>query len=316
MSYFFYWSFIEKNSNDTLLIRKDKINESNQCSNEYLWLLFLDLLIFCFLTYITYNSSKTVKEEFEDKENYIPKSIKWLFYSILLRTISIILIILIKNPIENSPLKWFNIIFHLFPSFIFTFPFYFFSVFLSEVYYINLEYNNNFLRPILLCFIGVECIILFFLSFITLFAGAYKTFFYISEFLNGFLYIVLSLIILFYGRKVSKLFNVQKTNLLNYVSNEISKKLNILSNTLGLIFLFKGLISLYISIKKINIIYSNVFDFFSLMLFEIIPIIIYIIMGKINIPTGNSQRINSTYEMEYSNSFRLRKIPYKPPIFQ
>jgi hypothetical protein len=39
-------------------------------------------------------------------------------------------------------------------------------------------------------------------------------------------------------------------------------------------------------------------------------------MGKINIPTGNSQRINSTYEMEYSNSFRLRKIPYKPPIFQ
>ena len=109
---------------------------------------------------------------------------------------------------------------------------------------------------------------------------------------------------------------MQKTNLLNYVSNEISKKLNILSNTLGLIFLFNGLISLYISIKKINIIYSNVFDFFSLMLFEIIPIIIYIIMGKINIPTGNSQRINSTYEMEYSNSFRFRKIPYKPPIFQ
>ena len=61
---------------------------------------------------------------------------------------------------------------------------------------------------------------------------------------------------------------------------------------------------------------KNVFDFFSFIIFEIIPIIIYIINGNINFSNEFPQRISSTYEMEYSNSFKLRQTLYKPPIFQ
>ena len=310
--------FYESNYNKTILNNNNNNNKENKInSNKYLWLLFFDLIFYCFLTYITYNYSKKIKENKNDQQNYIQKSIQWLFNSNFIRTVSLILIILIKNPVINSPLKWFNIILHFFPSFIFIIPYYYLSVFLSEIYYINLEYNNNLVRPILLCIIIIEFICLFFISLITLFAAAYEVFYYITELLNGLLYFIISVIIFFYGRKVSKHFYVKDINLFNYNSNEISKKLYIISNSFGGLFLLKGIISIYIIFKKINIKnLKNVFDFFSFIIFEIIPIIIYIINGNINFSNEFPQRISSTYEMEYSNSFKLRQTLYKPPIFQ
>ena len=269
------------------------------------------------MAYLTYNYSQKIKENKDDQQNYILKSIQWLFNSILMRTVSLILIILIKNPVINSPLKWFNIILHFFPSFIFIIPYYYLSIFLSEIYYIKLEYNNNFIKPILLCIIIIEFICLFFISLITLFAGTYEVFYYITELLNGLLYFIISLIIFFYGRKVSKYFYLKNITFFNYNSNEISKKLYIISNSFGGLFLLKGIFSIYIIFKKINIKnLKNVFDFFYFIIFEIIPILIYIINGNINFSNEFSQRNSSTYEMEYSNSFQLRQTLYKPPIFQ
>ena len=306
----YYNKTISNNNNNKNI--ENKIN-----TNEYLWLLVIDLLFYCFLTYITYNYSRKIKEKKDDQKNYIPKSIHWLFNSNLIRTISLILIILIKNPIINSPLKWFNIILHFLPSFIFIIPYYYLSVFLSEIYYINLEYNNNIIRPILLFIIIIEFICFFFISLITLFAGAYEMFYYIIEFLDGLLYFIISLIIFFYGKKLSKHFYVKDITLYNYTSNIISKKLYIISNSFGGLFLLKGIISIYVIIKKINIKnLKNVCDFFSFIIFEIIPIVIYIINGNINFSNEFPQRISSTYEMEYSNSFKLRQNIYKPPIFQ
>ena len=309
--------FYQSHYNKTILNNNNNKIENKINSNEYLWLLFFDLIFYSFLAYLTYNYSQKIKENKDDQQNYILKSIQWLFNSILMRTVSLILIILIKNPVINSPLKWFNIILHFFPSFIFIIPYYYLSIFLSEIYYIKLEYNNNFIKPILLCIIIIEFICLFFISLITLFAGTYEVFYYITELLNGLLYFIISLIIFFYGRKVSKYFYLKNITFFNYNSNEISKKLYIISNSFGGLFLLKGIFSIYIIFKKINIKnLKNVFDFFYFIIFEIIPILIYIINGNINFSNEFSQRNSSTYEMEYSNSFQLRQTLYKPPIFQ
>ena len=68
--------FYQSHYNKTILNNNNNKIENKINSNEYLWLLFFDLIFYSFLAYLTYNYSQKIKENKDDQQNYILKSIQ------------------------------------------------------------------------------------------------------------------------------------------------------------------------------------------------------------------------------------------------
>lgn len=72
--------FLEKTLNGTE-IDPFIIDTSNETHESHLWLLILDLIIFSALTYMTYTSSKRIKTNIENPDDFRPRFIKGLIYA-------------------------------------------------------------------------------------------------------------------------------------------------------------------------------------------------------------------------------------------
>lgn len=68
----------------------------------------------------------------------------------LVRTLSLIFIIILGNPNGNNPTSWLNSLLHVFPSFIFVSSYMYLSTFLADMYYTNIDYHNHIMKPALI----------------------------------------------------------------------------------------------------------------------------------------------------------------------
>ena len=104
------------NNNDN-----EEITKTETKSSKFLFLMFFDLIIFCALTYTTYNSSKKLNENNENKktEDFKPNFMKWLVVANGVRSLSIFFIMLFGNPNENNSISWLNSLLHVGPAFLF-----------------------------------------------------------------------------------------------------------------------------------------------------------------------------------------------------
>jgi hypothetical protein len=219
-----------------------EIETPEKKKTKFLWLLFFDLLIFLSLTYTTYTSSKKLENEEQSDENsdFRPKFIKWLVVANGVRALSLIFILLFGNPNGNNAISWLNSILHVGPAFLFVSSYMYLATFLVDLYYTNIDYNNHLMKPFLGLIVGGGYLILIFLALITLIAKAYLIFYYISEFLMAVLYLVLGTMIIYFGRQVSFIFESKTQNKFDS-SNDMSHKLSILSNSIGGLFVIKGI---------------------------------------------------------------------------
>lgn len=306
-------------ANKTIVEQSDKTKE--QINNPpHIWLLFFDLIIFCSLTFTTYKASKKLSQtqtEQEQSNNFRKQFIKWLVFANGIRALSLLFIMAIGNPTGNTPISWFNSILHVGPAFLFVSSYMYLATFLIDIYYTNISYNNRLLKPFLVLFVSSGYLILFIIALVTLIFGGYSAFYYISEFLMACLYLVLGTITIYYGRKVQEIFSNLTQNKFDS-SNEMSYKLYILSNSIGGLFLIKGLsgvLSAFGYISNQNK-YQNVYDFFWFLILEIAPTVIFIIVGKKkeNLP-NDTPRQSSIYEQENSfNEQNQRSFSYRPPF--
>ena len=137
---------------------------------DYIWLLTLDLLVFIFLTYLSYTSSK--KEQKKQNlqfqiQDFRSKFINGLVISNGLRSFSLIIIILTQNNTGNNPTAWLTYFFHAIPVFCFVSAYMCLIIFFAETYYSFSSYHNHLIKPTLLI-LAVSCyIIIALISLIT-----------------------------------------------------------------------------------------------------------------------------------------------------
>ena len=288
------------------------VSEENE-NEGYLYLLIIDLLIFCSLTYTTYNSSKNAEKEKaklkEDSPPFIIYLMKWLVIANAIRSLSLIFIIIISNPNGNNGISWINSVLHVVPAFIFLSSYVYLAIIFSEIYKTT-GYTSHILRPILTILINSGYVILTLIAIITLLAKAYKAFFYISELLMALLYLVLGSVIIYLGKIASEVF-IGKNY---YDNNTYDYNLRMMAFSIGGLFLLKGICGILEGIGAYSPPNHNVFDFFWFLILEILPtvILLYTAMNLKTKGNMNDTSRNSTInEMENESQ---RSSTYRPPF--
>ena len=293
-------------NNDTLpFVSKENQNEG------YLFLLLFDLLIFCSLTYTTYTSSKKLEEEKLSPEDFRLNFIKWLVLANGLRSLSLIFILIISNPNGNNGISWINSILHVVPAFVFVSSYMYLVTFFSDIYYQLIDYKNHLLRPVLTMIINGGYIFLAFIALISLIARIYKVFFYISELLMAVLYLILGSCIIYFGKKVSEIFQ-SKSQQNNFETYEKGKNLGFMSFSIGGLFLLKGVSGVLGGIGAYDPPNHNVYDFFWFLILEVLPTVIFIYVSKNKDSNNNTDSPRSTL-----NEFEMgsqRNTSYRPPF--
>ena len=293
-------------------------NESNNQKNnsQYLWMLIFDLLIFFSLTLTSYTSSKRLKVL--NSDDFRLKFIKGLVLANGIRTLSLIFIIILGNPLGNNPSSWLNSLLHIVPAFIFVSAYMYLATFLADLYYTNINYHNHLIKPVLLFIVVCGYIILAIVAFFTFVFQAFKAFHYISEFLMALLYLILGSITVYFGRKVSEILkHEQIDNNNSEIKNPMSSRISLLSYSIGGLFLIKGLSGVLTGITLIQIkTFPNIYDFFWFLILEIAPTVIFIAIGKVNEPVTESPRPTMEIEMDTTLYYRGDTITnsYVPPF--
>ena len=284
--------------------------------NKYIWLLIVDLIVFISLTVTTYNSSKKLKESEQfNPDDFRAKFLQWLVVANGVRSVSLIFILAFGNPNGDTATSWLNSILHVFPAFLFVSSYMYLATFFANIYYDHIYYDNHIMKPALTMIVQGGYTVLIILALITLVFKAYIAFFYIAEFLMAMLYLVLGSIIIYFGSKLSSIFQEKAQN--NYdSSNQMGNKLSVLSFSIGGLFIVKGLSGLLTAVNAINPTkYPNVYDFFWFLILEIAPTIIYIKVGRQKETPIETPRQSSVYEMEYTNRYD-RMSSFKPDFQQ
>ena len=294
------------------------IKRENQ--SKYIWLLLLDLLIFLSLTLTSYASSKKLKLIIKkDTTDFRYKFIKGLFAANAIRSLSLIFIIFLGNPFENNPKTWLNSLLHIIPAFIFYSAYMYLCTFLSDIYYTHIEYNNYLIKPILIFIVVIGYIILSILAFFTFVFQAFLKFYLISEFLIAILYLVLGSLIAYFGNKICSIFINRIDKFEN--SNEIGKKVKILTFSIGGLFILKGLSGFFSGISILDPTeYPNIYDFFWFLILEIGPTVICIYIGKKK-DSNFDESNRPSLDIDMENSMMMREsssfnVSYKPPFIK
>ena len=325
-------SIVDLVHNSTLIFTPENISATNDTKTDpgkessgnepYLYLLFIDLIIFCLLTYSTYNSTKKKINEIDNTNGFRLNFLKWLVLANGMRALSLLFIIVFDNPNGNNGISWLNSILHVGPAFMFVSTYMYYAVFLADLYYISISYNNLLFKPILYVLVNGGYLLLLIIGVITLFISKYHLFFTISELLMALLYLVLGSIILYFGRKVSFLLDNKTQNL---SSNETDNKIQIISYSLGALFVLKGISGVFGGFGIVDSYNHNIYDFFWFLILEILPTLIFMFYARVDETKANNlnntsvdyQR-NSLNESDFDNSMRFSQERnssfYNPPF--
>lgn len=308
-----FHNILLNDNNQTNVTNNDTLSfTSEENKNEgYLYLLLFDLIIFGSLTYTTYTSSKKLESENLPPDDFRINFIKWLVLANGVRTLSLIFILIINNPNGNNGISWINSILHVVPSFIFVSSYMYLAIFFSHTYYTSIDYHNHLLRPALTMIINGGYIFLGLVGLITLLIKQYKVFFYFSELLMALLYLVLGSVIIYFGKKVSEIFEKRESN--NFNVNDGNKKLQLMSFSIGGLFLIKGVSGILGGIGAYDPKNHNIYDFLWFLVLEVLPTVIFIRVAKTkDIQNNNIETPRSScIELEIESQ---RETSYRPPF--
>lgn len=153
------------------LTDSDPILPTNDRHPEYLWLLSVDLIIFVFLTWLSYTSSKKEQKkpinqlQFQD---FKAKFIQGLVISNGIRAISLLIIILTGNNTGDNPSAWITYVAHAIPAFCFVSAYMCLIIFFADTYFSTSTYHNHLVKPALFI-LAVSCyVVIALMALITL----------------------------------------------------------------------------------------------------------------------------------------------------
>ena len=226
---------------------------------EYLWLLALDLIVFLFLTYLSYSSSK--KEQKKPLNQMQFEDFKATFIQVLVisngaRAFSLLIIMLMANDTGDSPSAWLTYVAHAIPAFCFVSAYMCLIIFFADTYFSFASYNNHLIKPALFI-LAISCYIIITLMALITFGknikinfsafGKYKAFGYASEFLIGLVYLIIGVLTIYYGQQVSYVFETKAHD--DYEGNkETSRKVH------------KSLFFICLVVIYVNVYWDTVFD--------------------------------------------------------
>lgn len=182
-------------------IAKDIFFQSTKHPQQ-LSLLFIDLVLFLMLFFITYNKIKKLKKELKKDNDPKYKVANVLIAANGIRAVSLIIVIILENNSGNNKLSFVNYIAHVIPSLSFVSAYIILIYMLSKYYYDLEEKENHFLNPVLKISLFGCYLIITIVALYSLISNKYKTFMYISEFIIGFIYIIISSVLIYYGQLV------------------------------------------------------------------------------------------------------------------
>lgn len=151
--------------NNSTIIPKDFIGDPLIEDNkhpEYLWLLSFDLIVFVFLTWLSYNASKKEQKKplshmhFQD---FKAKFIQGLVISNGIRSISLLIIILTSNDTGDNATAWINYVAHAIPAFCFVSAYMCLVIFFADTYFSTASYNNHLVKPALFM-LAISCYVI------------------------------------------------------------------------------------------------------------------------------------------------------------
>lgn len=195
------------NSTETNLLDKDIdiLNEETYHSeghSEFLYLLFINLLLFIVLFFLAYNSLKKLKIKLDRRDDPKFKIINGLVVANGVRAVSLIIVIVLENNSSNSPTAWINYLSHIIPSMIFVSAYMGLIYILADYYYEIKDESNHIVYPTLRIIVVSGYIIIAMIGLISFASKQFKMFMYSSEFIIGIVYIITSSMIIYYGQLI------------------------------------------------------------------------------------------------------------------
>lgn len=201
----------------------DNINDNdfnNEMHSHFLYLLFINLLIFIILFFLAYNSLKKLKIKLDREDDPKFKIINGLVVANGLRAVSLIVVIVLENNSSNNPTAWVNYLAHVIPSMIFVSAYMGLIYILADYYYEIKDETNHIVYPALRIIVVSGYIIIALLGLVSFVSKQFKMFMYSSEFVIGVVYIITSSMIIYYGQLIGN-FLLEKYKFEN--NNDYSK---------------------------------------------------------------------------------------------
>ena len=289
--------------------------------NNYLWIFIIAILFFTYACFYYY----TLVRKYVQKINFNPEEetkveqakndmFKNLTIYSLIRSITLIIIFILGNPIFNDMTSFFMVIFKVFPFLILM------SILLNHVsfliekfYQIKYKKNDIFFNPSLEVLNIMIYIIFSLFTFACLLKEKYQTYTTLSQGIIAFVSAILSVLYFYYGIGLSSIYSSKKNQTTELKEKKfLHNRLLSLAIAIGALLGIKSVLSYLICLNVFEFHYpscfnKNIWEFMNFMIFELGILIILGITKqtkeKKDSLIGNESNLfnNEIYNNDYNN---------------
>lgn len=193
-------------NNDNILNIDFSENYKHDLHSENLYLIFIDLLAFIYLFFLSYQALKKLKIKLAREDDVKIKLVNGIIFANGIRAISLIIVIILENNSGNSPTAWINYVAHVIPSMFFVSAYMALIYLLADYFYFMKNETNHVVFPTLRIIVVSGYIIIAMIAIISFGSKQFKMFMYQSEFVIGVVYIIVSSMIIYYGQLIGNFF--------------------------------------------------------------------------------------------------------------
>lgn len=274
--------------------------------------LLLIILFFCFgfsvlYFYNLYKQSKEEELKNQEKSNSFKRKKELLLYltsASLLRTISIIYIVLVYNKTGLDLISFFNFLAHIIPAFIYLLTFYnYIGCLIEKFFELSSERRKVIILPTLQLILYFSMILTILLSLFTTFIQNYKTSFYLIFGIISFNSLMTSLLYLVYGNKILLIYkkDLDNTTRNRNIKETIFRRVVFSTYVVGLSYLTIGIIYGLVSVDFFGVYYPN---FMELNLIDFYSFLFSELLGGMIIGYSKEEKTNSLKEFCESEDFQ------------
>ncbi|MCQ2817432.1 MAG: hypothetical protein MJ252_09225 [archaeon] len=243
--------------------------------------------------------------------------LKYLFFSNLVRTISLVFLIMTNNSMDNTPKGWLTNIFIIIPAFFYISAYMFFFSFFIEIYYSEISLSQSYIKPCLLYIFLIIIMIISLVAFFCFWLKSFLLFFKLSEIAISVLFLCFAVFSLFYCKRIKYFLLLMNHNNLTIENSEeeMKKVVKVIANINFLfkfyfgLFALKSIFGIFYSFNLIGIYeFFNLYQFVSMLLVEILPTVIYIFIIKNNEDITEEEELPRQTELEMEVFSRIDSL--------
>lgn len=192
---------------NNLINNNTSVNDNDlERHTDYMFLLFVNMIIFIFLFFLTYSKVKKLKIKLDREDDPKFKIVNGLIVANGIRAISLVIIILLENNTGNNPKAWLNHFFHVLPSMTFVSAYMALIYLLADYYYLLKDETNHIVFPFLRIVVVSGYTLILLIGFFTFVTQDYEDFFYLSEAVIGIVYCITGSMIIYFGQLIGDFF--------------------------------------------------------------------------------------------------------------